>query len=282
MKADNVCKLLCELAPSAPAAWLLDLHPDQLGLVLLESPDLPTAALRADVVLRLPERSLLLHIEFQTVFSTDVPRRMFSYFARLVERYGEGVLIRQAVVVLTPGGSRVRQVYEHSGTVHRFRVVKLWEQDAAVLLEHEALAPFAVLARWREGEPLAGFSAWLQRVGDRRQRADLATGAAVLGRLKFSQAQVERYLPETVMMESPFYKEILARGKLEGKAEAEARAVLRTLEVRFGAVPQVVRETILRAEQAHDLLLLEAMLEAALRTPNLDAFEATLAQLRGA
>jgi hypothetical protein len=71
------------------------------------------------------------------------------------------------------------------------------------------------------------------------------------------------------MIESPLLQEIEARARGEGRVEA----LLRVLEVRFGRVPEDIRSTV---EGVRDERELDALIEAAVRCPDLAAFRARL------
>jgi len=44
--------------------------------------------------------------------------------------------------------------YVDTGTVHRYRVIRLWEQDPAIFLEHPALLPLAPLTKTNSPQAL--------------------------------------------------------------------------------------------------------------------------------
>ncbi|MDW8396492.1 MAG: hypothetical protein RMM31_09650, partial [Anaerolineae bacterium] len=221
VQTDNICKVLADRLRQPFVAWRLGMPPEQVGRVELENVEFPAVPLRADSVFLLPDLRIVLHVEFQTTFESDLPFRMLNYYVRLYARYSEQVdSIIQEVIVLRPGGSRVTDRFERDQTSHRYRVVEIWRLDGAALLEQEASIPFAVLARWEEGRSaLAETRRRIEEFPSRVKQADLSLFSSVLAGLEFNSAEIAQYLPiatEAIMLESPVYREIIERGLSQG------------------------------------------------------------------
>ncbi|MCS6774585.1 MAG: hypothetical protein NZ693_10810, partial [Thermoflexales bacterium] len=116
MQADPTCKYLTERFPALVAAWARGTLNALPRTVQLESPELLAQPLRADFVLHLPDESTLLHLEFQTTFTPDLPWRMLRYYVRLRERFPERT-VEQTVFVLKPGGAAVQAEYRDAQVV---------------------------------------------------------------------------------------------------------------------------------------------------------------------
>ena len=60
------------------------------------------------------------------------------------------------------------------------------------------------------------------------------------------------HLPDTDLKETRFYREAFAEGEVQGEARGEARGeaamLLRLLRLRFGEVPEVMRQKIQSAD----------------------------------
>ncbi len=135
-------------------------------------------------------------------------------------------------------------------TQHRFRVIRLWEQDPTVLLHDPALLPLAPLAATREPEALLRrVAAQIGQLESEQQRQELATYTQIFAGLKFRQPLIRQIFREGIMRESVIYQEILQEGRQEG----ELALILRQLNRRFG--------------------LLEPDLETAIRGLSLEALE---------
>lgn len=72
---------------------------------------------------------------------------MLDYWVRLYRQYCRP--IEQVVIFLNPTNSEVvfTEEFAVGYTVHRYRVVRMWEQDPTPLLANPGLLPLAVLAR---------------------------------------------------------------------------------------------------------------------------------------
>ncbi|MCS6772660.1 MAG: hypothetical protein RMM31_05395 [Anaerolineae bacterium] len=283
-EADNVCKFLVKRSPDAFVRFLLE--PKEEFTVDVLSEELPAHPLRADSLLRVrrDDSPVVVHIEFQTDFKPDVPWRMLHYFARLYKLYHQEGLIQQVVVVLRRSSVAEEFVYppERPLTRHRFRVIKLWEINGLELCAYQPLIPLAVLADWGERDALQSVREQLEasREGAAEKSgsgfADEVFCTATLARLKFSKQEVERFLPERVMRESPLYREILDRGKAEGKAEA----ILEVLSDRFASsFTPISEEVSAKLAILQDLEALDRLFKVALQAQTLDEFIQVLRSL---
>ncbi|MBW4639538.1 MAG: hypothetical protein KME05_15160 [Gloeocapsa sp. UFS-A4-WI-NPMV-4B04] len=72
---------------------------------------------------------------------------MLDYWVRLYRQYQRP--IEQVVIFLkeTTKDAVYTTQFIVGNTQHHYRVVRLWEQDSALLLTNQALLPFAALAR---------------------------------------------------------------------------------------------------------------------------------------
>ncbi len=88
-------------------------------------------------------------LEFQTLPGSEppLPLRMLDYWLRLYRQYR--CPIEQVIIFLKPTTSEAVFINEFTAanTWHRYRVIRLWEQDPAPLLADNALLPLAALAR---------------------------------------------------------------------------------------------------------------------------------------
>ncbi|MEW5856383.1 MAG: hypothetical protein AB1861_03250, partial [Cyanobacteriota bacterium] len=86
MSYDNVCKYLAEQYPEQFANWLLS--SDISGIQVLKT-ELPVEPIRADSVTFLQTTNQILHLEFQTLPTSNppLPFRMLKYWTRLYDEY---------------------------------------------------------------------------------------------------------------------------------------------------------------------------------------------------
>jgi predicted transposase/invertase (TIGR01784 family) len=73
---DNLCKFLAEQYSQDFAQWLLG---EAIALTQLSPSELSLEPIRADSLILLAARSVILHLEFQTQPDPDIPFRMADY-----------------------------------------------------------------------------------------------------------------------------------------------------------------------------------------------------------
>jgi predicted transposase YdaD len=144
MSFDNVCKLLAEKYPADFVRWLTAV--DEIEIEVLKT-ELSIEPIRADSVIFIRTSSRILHIEFQTLTRSKpvIPFRMLDYSVRLKRQYQ--CLIEQVVIFLQETDDEIAwlQDYIDETTTHRYRALRMWEQDASLFLENLALLPLAPL-----------------------------------------------------------------------------------------------------------------------------------------
>lgn len=164
-------------------------HANALEIQLLPT-ELSLDPIRSDALYFLPDRQYILHLEFQTVPASNppLPLRMLDYSVRLYRQYE--CPIEQVVIFLKQTTSFAVYVDQFSfgNTTHRYRVVRLWEQEPAPLLASPALLPLAVLARTDSPEVLLEqVAARVDMIEEREQQQNISACIEVLARLKFDK-----------------------------------------------------------------------------------------------
>jgi predicted transposase/invertase (TIGR01784 family) len=84
MTYDNTCKFIAEQFSADIASWLLG---ESVVLSRLEPSELSLEPIRADALILLQSRDIVLHCEFQTDPDPDMPFRMLDYRLRVYRRY---------------------------------------------------------------------------------------------------------------------------------------------------------------------------------------------------
>jgi len=254
MSFDNVCKLLSEKYPDRFASWVLG-TPQPVVEVL--KTELSIEPIRADYVTLLQLQGQILHLEFQTRWDSNppMPLRMLDYWVRLYRLYR--LPIAQVVVLLLPPPeeSVIETTFAMGETRHSYRVIRLWEEDAAVLLDDPALLPLATLAATTTPEPLLQSVA--QRVNqlEDSRRQEVLDYAKILAGLRFEGDLIRQIFREGMMRESVIVQEILEEGRQEGRQEEGRSLILRLLTRQVGDVPEALRSRIstLSLEQLESL-----------------------------
>jgi predicted transposase/invertase (TIGR01784 family) len=280
---DNTCKYLAATFPEDLAAWLLGVPQP---LVEVSPQELALDPIRADSLVLLQGKNLLLHLEFQTQPDSDMPLRMLDYWLRIRRKF-PGIQIHQFVMYLRPSTSP--KVFENSfretNTEHRYDVIRLWERQPQEFMERVGTLPLAILAGANDKENLLREVAkMLEEVPEVKVRGEVATAVYILAGLVMEDNVVEGILRRDAMKESVTYQKILAegiekgihrgwqQGKQEGKQEGEAQLVWRLLTRRFGELPSRYQSAI----ASLSLVQLEALAEALLDFQELGELDAWL------
>jgi predicted transposase YdaD len=248
---DNVCKILAEKYPTEFARWLL---PDELRKVEVLKTELSIEPIRADSVTFLQTENRILHLEFQTTAQseTSMPLRMLDYFVRLVRKYD--VPVTQVVIFLQETSNEIAftEEYVNEMTHHRYRVVRMWEQDSTLFLDNPALLPLAPLTQTDSPQGLLSQVAQsVAKISDRETRQNIAAYTEILAGLRFEKDFIRQLLSEDIMQESVIYQDILQKGE-----QKEAFSLcLSLLEERFGQLDSSIlaRVEVLNKKQLEDL-----------------------------
>jgi predicted transposase YdaD len=251
MSYDNVCKYLAEQYPAEFVRWLLAIEPREIDVLKTE---LSLEPIRADSVTFLQTANQILHIEFQTstLSNPPLPFRMLDYSVRLKRQYRCPVI--QVIVFLQEEDNELvfTEEYRDETTVHRYQVIRLWEQDSALFLTNPGLLPLAPLTRTDSPQGLlARVAENVARISDREERQNVAGCLEVLAGLRFTKDLIRQFLPEDIMRESVIYQDIAAK---ERKQEA-ILLIMRQLNRRFSQLDSSLVEQVqgLSIKQLEDL-----------------------------
>jgi len=244
MTYDNICKYLAEEYPGNFARWLFSTPATEVQVLKTE---LTLEPIRADSVTFLQTSNQILHLEFQTLPASEppLPLRMLDYWLRLYRQYR--CPIEQVIIFLKPTTSESVFINEFTAanTWHRYRVIRLWEQDPAPLLADNALLPLATLARTDSPRNLLEqVAAQVARIESTQQRQNLAASVEILAGLRFEQNLINQLFREDIMKESVIYQQILQEGVRQGQQLGEVTLIVRQLERRFGTIDATTQEQI--------------------------------------
>ena len=255
MSFDNVCKLLAEKYPFDFAKWLLPQAPKTIKVLKTE---LSIEPIRADFVTFLQTENRILHIEFQTnpQSKPPIPFRELDYSVRLIRTYQ--VPVTQVVIFLQETNDPIvfTEEYVNETTRHRYRVIRMWEQDSALFLNNLALLPLAPLTQTNSPQGLLSQIAnSVAKIADRETKQDIAAYTEILAGLRFEKDFIRQLLSEDIMQESVIYQDILQKGERIGEQRGEVKFCLRLLNQRFGEIDSLIVEKVkgLPVEQLENL-----------------------------
>ena len=259
MSFDNICKLLAEKYPFDFAKWLLPQAPKTIKVLKTE---LSIEPIRADFVTFLQTENRILHIEFQTnpQSKPPIPFRELDYSVRLIRTYQ--VPVTQVVIFLQETNDPIvfTEEYVNETTRHRYRVIRMWEQDSALFLNNLALLPLAPLTQTNSPQGLLSQIANnVAKIADRETKQDIAAYTEILAGLRFEKDFIRQLLSEDIMQESVIYQDILQKGERIGEQRGEQRGELKfclfLLNQRFGEIDSLIVEKVkgLPVEQLENL-----------------------------
>jgi predicted transposase/invertase (TIGR01784 family) len=256
---DNACKYLAETYPREFARWLLAIEPPEIRVLKTE---LTLEPIRADALSFLRAANRILHLEFQTlpISRPPMPLRMLDYSVRLKRKYRCSV--EQVVIFLqeTTNELAFTEEYRDDTTIHRYRVIRLWEQDSSSFLSNPALLPLAALTKSDSPQALLeDVAEQVASIEEIEQRQNIASCAGILAGLRFEENLIRQLFREDIMRESVIYQSIRQEGKQEGLQEGlkqEAlKLTMRLLRRRFGELETriVAKVQQLSREQLEEL-----------------------------
>ncbi|NEO80139.1 Rpn family recombination-promoting nuclease/putative transposase [Moorena sp. SIO4G3] len=273
MAYDNICKYLAENYPADLVRWLHGIEVTEISVLKTE---LNTEPIHADSLTLLQTANQILHWEFQTlpVSKPSLPLRMLKYWVRLKEKYD--CPIEQVVIFLK--FTRSEKVYTNqlvdTNTSHRYRVIRMWEQDPEPFLANPALLPFAPLALSESPTRLLEqVAAAVDRIEEPLAFTNISACTQLLAGLRFDQRLITELFPEDVMQESVIYQKIIQKGHklgllegkreglLEGRQEEGYSIVIRQLTRRFGSVSDQLQQGIQKLSVPQLEELSEALLD---------------------
>jgi predicted transposase/invertase (TIGR01784 family) len=262
---DNACKYLAETYPREFARWLLAIEPPEIRVLKTE---LTLEPIRADALSFLRAANRILHLEFQTlpISRPPMPLRMLDYSVRLKRKYRCSV--EQVVIFLqeTTNELAFTEEYRDDTTIHRYRVIRLWEQDSSLFLSNPALLPLAALTKSDSPQTLLeDVAEQVASIEESELRQNIASCAGILAGLRFEEDLIRQLFREDIMRESVIYQSIRQEGKQEGLQEGlkqEAlKLAMRLLRRRFGELEAriIAKVQQLSREQLEELT--EALLD---------------------
>ncbi len=222
---DNLCKFLVENFSDDFATWLLG---EPVTLTELSPKELSLEPIRADALILRQSEELILHVEFQTQPDVKIPFRMADYRLRGYRRFPNKRMLQVVIYLKETNSQEVyKTTFELEQTIHRFQVIRIWEQPTEIFMQTPGLLPFAVLSNTESKiDTLQEVATRIDNIEDKQIQTDVAASAFILAGLVLEQGDIQRLLRRDIMQESVTYQLLVNEGKAEGKAEgrAEGRA----------------------------------------------------------
>jgi predicted transposase/invertase (TIGR01784 family) len=189
---------------------------------------------------------------------------MLDYRLRVYRRFPAKTMHQVVIYLKTTKSPLVYQdSFQLGETIHRYRVIRLWEQSSEVFLNKGGLLPLAILTKSEEQIiRLREVAKRLDTIKNPGVRANLMAATAVFAGLVMEPEMIKTILRSDIMKESAFYQEILQEGRQEGRQkglqegrqegrqEGEVALLMRLLVKRFGNVSESIESRLIQASIA--------------------------------
>jgi predicted transposase/invertase (TIGR01784 family) len=221
MSFDSTCRRLAEQFPEDFATWLMG---RPIEFTVLDPTELSLEPIRADSLILLQGDEEILHIEFQTDPTADMPMRLADYRLRLYRKFPNRIIHQVVIYLRYTTSDRVHQEYfEIAGMYAEFRVIRIWEVPLEELLQYRGLLPFAALGKSDDPEKALRQSVrQMKLISDESEQHETIGAAYVLSGLILGVGIISRIIRRDVMRESVTYQAILEEGREEAREEARA------------------------------------------------------------
>jgi predicted transposase YdaD len=144
------------------------------------------------------------------------------------------------------------EAYLDEMTNHRYRVIRMWEQNSDLFLNNPALLPLAPLTKTNSAPGLLSQVATeIAKITNVEARQNTAAYTEILAGLRFERNLIRQLLSEDIMQESVIYQDILQKGEIKGEQKEAFRFLNRQLNRRFGEIslPIIEKMRLLSTEQ---------------------------------
>lgn len=267
--ADVSTKRLISLAPDNWVKWVTQI-PDITAGEILNS-EFQWISRESDVLIRVKNPqygNFLVLNELQLRPTPEMPRRMRAYAALAEEKYK---LLTYPVLIniLKTGDTEIPTTYESNlaglRAIQDYRVINLWEVDVNIAFEQPlpSLLPFVPILKGGENESKIREALQILRADEELNQ--LETVLAFFATFVLDSALVQEIMrwDMAVLRESPWYNEILERGRQEG-TELALQGIGLLLEMKFGSEGLELMPII---SQINDLERLKSI-QQAIKTAN--------------
>ncbi|MEA1870018.1 MAG: hypothetical protein U9N09_07755 [Euryarchaeota archaeon] len=272
MQYDIISKRVSERFPADFAELIIGKAVQKIDVL---SRELPLTEHRSDGLCRVTEddQKFILHIEFQNSHDSEMPKRMLSYYVRIMDKYD--LPVYPVVIYLNPKDAnraiedsytsrlRSRQVIAFS-----YEVIRIWDIRVDHIFDNHlyGLYPFTPLAK---GAKLSECIEKVDRaVKDKYLDSDTYMCMRVIAELKYPKEVIEDMLDD-MLEKSEIYRELIEKGEKKGMEES----IISVLITRFGEIPDKVSQRIYSIRNSS---VLPDLLKLAVTSRDIDEFERRL------
>lgn len=240
--ADIGGKRLISLAPDAWVKWVTQ-QPDVVAGEILAS-EFQWISRDTDVLIQAYNPQIgdfLVLNELQLRYTARMPRRMRAYAALAEERYNLPVYPVLVNILQPTPGIVIASGYESEiwgiRALQEYRTINLWEIDVEMVFQQPlpSLLPFVPVLKGGGEEAVVRQAVQLLRANE--QLNELEPLLAFFARFVLSTSLVQQIMrwDMAVLLESPWYQEILKQGEALGEVRGLLSGIELGLELKFGS-----------------------------------------------
>lgn len=240
--ADIGGKRLISLAPDAWVKWVTQRSDVVAGEILAS--EFQWISRDTDVLVQAYNPQIgnfLVLNELQLRYTYRMPQRMRAYAALAEERYNLPVYPVLINILQPTPGVVIATSYESEvfglRALQEYRTINLWEIDVEIVFQQPlpSLLPFVPVLKGGGDEAIVQQAVQLLRADEQLSQLEplLAFFASFVLSTRLVQ-QIMRW-DMAVLQESPWYQEILNKGRIEGRREELLLGIELGLELKFGS-----------------------------------------------
>lgn len=273
--SDITSKKLISLAPEDWVRWATEV--ERVGKCEVLDTEFQLVSRQTDALVLVRDSSVgrfLTLFEIQTRYSTEMPLRMRAYAALAEAKFGLPAF--PILVNILPYGKPIPTAYETEFLGIRvrqdYRVINLWEVEAEEILARDltALIPFVPTMKGGTNEEILK-QAQIQLEFDKELRESGKLGDMEMALQIFAKAilgdkanEILRWTMIDLIVESPFYQEIINKGLQQGLEQGREhiqKALLTLLTKRFGELDEDLKGSISELSLSESERLLEMIFD---------------------
>ena len=230
-------KTIRSLLKDLPVAFMELLTGEKLSKDALKPLDIKLQKVierEADLIVENTETGEIYHVEFQSTNDPSMPVRMAIYFYLILQNYGKAP--KQFLIYVGRGECTMSDHIEIGDSKHSYKVIDLKKDiDCQKLLESSNPNDWVLSVLCRidpEGKAIRRALERIKTIKDRRKQQELIQKVLILAGLREEQIlklveQEVRSMGLVIDPETNLYlKQLVEKGKKEGKFEAQKEAIL--------------------------------------------------------
>jgi len=234
--------------------------------------ELPLTEHRSDCLAKISEEDheFILHIEFQTSHDPKMPKRMLSYYVRVMDKYD--LPVYPVVIYLNPKDADktlkdtyISSIYNRPIMRFNYEVIKIWEIEANHIFDNHLYGLYSLAPLMRGAELPDCIEKVDSAVKDKYIGFDAYMCMRVFAELKYSEEVIKNMLTDDILEQSAIYHELVEKGIEE--------SIVSVLITRFGDIPEELSQRICSIRNSS---LLKDLLKLAVTSRNIDEFERKL------